>query len=74
MAGFAVYRGVLADPAGACTDDVEDYTSITMVDWVDSQGGGDYSLIDPQGDSSLCYGLLATGFDGTFEIQTTEVQ
>jgi hypothetical protein len=78
MAGFVTYRGKLKNEAGACTDNVNDYAAITMISWEDSQvgssnGGASYSVIDPDGESNSCYGLVAVGFDGTFEVQTTKV-
>lgn len=74
MAGFAVYRGDLNDPTTGCTTNVDDYSSITMVSWEDSQGvldGASYSVTDST--ASQCYGLLAVGFDGTFDVQVTSV-
>jgi len=78
MAGFVTYRGELKDETGACTDNVNDYAAITMISWEDSQVGGSnsgasYSVIDSDGKSNSCYGLVAVGFDGTFEVQTTKV-
>jgi len=79
MAGFAIYRGELRDNEGECTDDVDDYTTITMIAWENSQGdittAANYTVMDSDGNGDVCYGLAAIGFDGTVEeVQTTKVK
>ena len=79
MAGFITYRGELKDPTSTCTDNVNDYATITKISWEDSQiggstGGASYSVIDPDGNNNSCYGLLAIGFDGTHELQVTNLK
>ncbi len=81
MAGFAAYRGVAID--GDCSNNqAGNFTDVTPLAWKWS-GDGDptvsgikYSveISDDNGNNGFCYGLLATGYDGTWELYTVAVQ
>jgi hypothetical protein len=70
-AGFVVVRGQ-PKTVGVCTDNPADYTNIVTLAWVSPNQP--YSLEDPTGDDTQCYGLLDVGFDGQWGLHVTSVK
>jgi hypothetical protein len=81
MAGFATYRGIAID--GNCSNSqISNFTNVMPLAWrwsgegMPTASGLKYSveINDANGNSGWCYGLLSTGYDGTWELYTVAVQ